>query len=738
MIAKKVIISHIKPPIKDGDKWFIQTNEEHSENVSNLSMCFAEKFFLPKIGKILGILHDVGKEQESFQKYIRKESGYENISEQIGEHKHAYVGGIISREIYGAPFDILITNPVISHHTHLHDTSEISAIVSKEKPKDVAIPIGIIPKDDILNELKCFSTAKHIDIKDFHHISRLLYSCLVDADYLDTEHFMNKRLSSLRAEHNSLKELYPLLEHFLRNLKTQSIKTPLNTIRECIQMRCRKRANDAVGFFSLTVPTGGGKTLSSLVWAMSHALHNGQERIIIAIPYTSIIAQTASVLKSIFGEDNVLEHHSNFNVDDIKDDKIKQKAKLAAENWDYPIIVTTNVQLFESMFASKPSECRKLHNICNSVIILDEVQTLPSDFLLPIVDSLKTYNKVFNCSVLFTTASQPILSGVIEGCNYTASFSGIENITEIIPYDYHLYKQLRRADIYVDNKIKSYDDVTNKIIQHKRVLCIVNTRRDAKEIFDRLPKDGITIHLSKMMCSSHIKSAIDDLKKLLQDNSIPIIRVVSTQLIESGVDIDFPVVFRQEAGVDSILQAAGRCNREGKLEKGKTYVFSLASEHPLPLGSISDGNNARLNMGNIDDWFSPETMNNYFINFYSRKSTFDKIDVRQFLYNQKMDIDLISKEFKLINDNGYTVIVNWGESSKIVKQLKEFGVTHELLRKLNQYTVSLHSNDFKILCDSGAIEEVTENIYFIRDREYYNNSIGLVAKNRWMDEILIK
>ena len=278
---------------------------------------------------------------------------------------------------------------------------------------------------------------------------------------------------------------------------------------------------------------------------------------------TSIIAQTAAILKNIFGEDNVLEHHSDFNIEDIKDDNFRQMTKLATENWDYPIIVTTNVQLFESMFDNRPSKCRKLHNICNSVIILDEVQTLPSEFLLPIVDSLKTYNKLFNTSILLTTASQPVLSGEIKGCNYTVRLEGIDKITEIIPLNFNLHKKLHRAEISVDNTISTYGDVANFMKQHTRVLCIVNTRNDAKKIFDLLPNEGITLHLSKMMCPAHIKQTITQLKDALKDNRKSIIRVVSTQLIEAGVDIDFPIVLRQEAGLDSVLQAAGRCNREG-------------------------------------------------------------------------------------------------------------------------------------------------------------------------------
>ena len=241
---------------------------------------------------------------------------------------------------------------------------------------------------------------------------------------------------------STLTDLLPKLEAHLRELQLYAPDIKVNHIRKKVQERCRKASSEEKGFYSLTVPTGGGKTLSSLLWAMKHAVNHGMNRIIIAIPYTSIIVQTAGLLKEIFGEEHVLEHHSNFNPDEIKNEEVREKAKLATENWDYPIIVTTNVQLFESMFSNKPSDCRKLHNIVNSVLILDEAQTLPTDFLQPIVDALKAYQKIFGVSVLFTTASQPVLSGLIEGTNPKANFQGIDHITEIIPNEFALHDKL--------------------------------------------------------------------------------------------------------------------------------------------------------------------------------------------------------------------------------------------------------------------------------------------------------
>ena len=494
-----------------------------------------------------------------------------------------------------------------------------------------------------------------------------------------------------------------------------------------------------VGFYSLTVPTGGGKTLSSLVWAIRHALHNGQKRIIIAIPYTSIIVQTASILRKIFGEDNVLEHHNNVDPELIKDETLRERMKLATENWDYPIIVTTNVQLFESMFSNKPSKCRKLHNISNSVIILDEVQTIPVDYLQPIVDSLKTYGKLFNLSVLFTTASQPVLSGLIEGCNPKASFSGIDKVTEIVPPELELHKKLRRVDLEFDNNGKSYDEVAGMLCRHKRVLCIVNTRKDAKELYERLPQEGITLHLSKMMCPDHIRETIEKIKDALKDDRNEIIRVISTQLIEAGVDIDFPVVFRQEAGLDSILQAAGRCNREGKKDKCTTYVFSLSKEHPLPKGDMQSANNARLSLSGNLDWFAPDTMDSYFHQLYCRRDTFDKKDIKHYLYNaSELSFATAAKEFKLIDDTGKSVIICWKDSMDLVRRLLQNGPSYLLMKNLSKYSVNVNKTDFDTLIKSGIVTEPMEGIYVAEHKEQYDEHIGLRTDyNHTIDTSLI-
>lgn len=733
-------ISHIKKNIATGEIESFQSNEEHARGVAGLAKRFAGEFGMGDWGYALGILHDKGKERNDFQNYIRIVNGIETGSRGAEEHNHAFVGGILADNRMGRGALNLLANQIISHHTGLHDYADAEKVLEERQ-----LPEEINQEDVVLNiprlqeELLAspFSESK-VDMKHFHHLSRMLFSSLIDADRLDTERFIDVESWKKRGCASAIADLLPKLEEYLRELQLHAPDTEVNRIRKKVQEQCRKTSSFGKGFYGLTVPTGGGKTLSSLLWAMKHVTTHSMNRIIIAIPYTSIIVQTAGLLKKIFGEENVLEHHSNFNPDEIKDKEVREKAKLATENWYYPIVVTTNVQLFESMFSNKPSDCRKLHNIVNSVLILDEVQTLPTDFLQPIVDSLKAYQEIFGVSVLFTTASQPVLSGLIEGCNPTATFHGIDNITEIIPQEYVLHDKLRRVTLEIDNAGKTYDEIATKVAIYNRVLCIVNTRKDAKELYDRLPDEGVKLHLSRMMCPAHVSETIQKIKTLLKDESQPIVRVIATQLVEAGVDIDFPVVFRQEAGLDSILQAAGRCNREGKHFTCTTFVFSLAADKRVPFGTMAAANNARLNLPAGSDWFAPSVMEKYFHQLYSRKNTFDDKDMKHYLYNPKeLCFETASKEFRLIDDDCMNIIVNWGNSMELVKKLKESGCTYSLMKQLAKYTVGVHRSDFDKLVSYGAIEEVLESIYVLADRGQYDKNTGLSLDNHWMEELLM-
>lgn len=726
----ETIISHVRQA-----DMAVQSNENHQQGVAEKAERYAAEFGMGEWGRVLGLLHDKGKEQHDFQTYIKKVSGLCSDLMVCNHPNHAYVGALIAQKYY-KPMLPFLAYPIMGHHTGLYDYDEYESVLTEKK----------VPTDVDASSLDIKLSAPKLKALpqpyECNHIIRMLFSCLVDADFLDTEQFMNEEQAKMRGGKKSLGELLPLLSSHLEKLKSAADDTLVNRIRNQVQQACIRMAGGEPGFYSLTVPTGGGKTLSSLVWAMRHALKHGKKRIVIAIPYTSIIVQTAQTLRKIFGAENVLEHHYNVSFEELADnkdetDELALQMRLATENWDYPIVVTTNVQLFESMYSYKPSHCRKLHNLCNSVLILDEVQTLPTDYLQPIVNALKTYQRQFGMSVLFSTASQPVLEGEHHGCNPQVVLKGIEKITEIIPKDYALHDKLRRVQLHFDERRSTYDDIASRLAQYDRVLCVVNTRKDAAEIYNRLPKDddAVTLHLSRMMCPIHVSETISKVKDALAEKRK--IRVVSTQLIEAGVDIDFPVVFRQETGLDSILQAAGRCNREGKLGISDTYVFML--DKPLPPGFMSRTNSARMDMMEmVDDKFSTEAMREYFRFLYSKVNTFDKAGMSHMLEVSKdMMFRTAGEAFHLIDDNTTSVSVNWRHGMDFVERLKKNGLSYHLMKQLSGYSVNIRQYDLQLLQQAGAIEEVLEGIYAISNPAFYDENVGLVVTNQWLEETYI-
>ena len=734
MMEKTTIISHIRTTDK-----LVQDNSEHSLGVATLAATFAKEFNMEDWGYYMGMLHDKGKEKHDFQTYIRLMNDLPTRTKSYQDKTHAYVGALLARKTFptGYPF---VAYALAGHHAGMPDYLKLEELLKKPMPEEISqnqLPQAPTPPT-FLRQMKP---------KDINHLFRMLYSCLVDADYLDTERFMNEEQSQQRGNSNSLSELLPLLEAHLHTISQQSEKTPVNKIRQDVQVACRNAANLPQGVYSLTVPTGGGKTLSSILWAMLHAIKNNKKRIILSIPYTSIITQTAAILKAIFGDENVLEYHSNIQENNPHEaDETSLSKKLAAENWDFPIIVTTNVQLLESMYASHPAACRKLHNVVNSVLLFDEVQTLPGERLQPIIDALQTYHQFFGVSILFTTASQPTLEGERPG--HHGNLQGFEHIHEIIPNSWKLHEKLKRVELHFRDDAMDYDAIAEQLLQHHRVLCIVNTRKDAGEIFTRMesPDEGaLHFHLSRMMCAEHLDSTLQQIKEtLIQDNKMPI-RVVSTQLVEAGVDFDFPVVYRQEAGLDSILQAAGRCNREGKLkELGQTEVFKINGRR-VPPGTLTFANQARLNMPVPDDWFSPKAMADYFTHFYHQIPTFDKKvtingaqwNMNEALYSIKqMMFDTANQIFRLIENDGKRVVVNYGNSPQLIEQLRAGIINKQLFRKLNRYAVNLHERDFLNLFKTGMIEKV-QGIYYLCDKHQYDERVGLMLDNHWIEETLI-
>ena len=732
-------VSHIRKS-DTGDEYVFQSNEEHCMDVAKLAEQFASEFGMGEWGYVLGVLHDKGKEKHQFQEYIRDVNGIPGHKHWTQKGKaHSYVGAILAKQLFPYVYPML-SYPIMGHHTELDDYGDFQKKMSRVIPNEVT-------PCDLNTQLSIPSSLRELSAFDYATVIRMLFSCLKDADNLCTEKFMNPDKHQLRGKHISIIEMLDKLERYLQKLQEKSVVSEVNRIRKRVQDICRQEAEGDKGFYGLTVPTGGGKTLSSILWALLHAKRNHQKRIIIAIPYTSIIVQTASILKEIFGEENVLEHHCNFNVEDATDDKEeREKIALATENWDYPIIVTTNVRLFESMFSNKRSDCRKLHNIANSVIILDEVQALPIGFLQPIISTLKLYRQTFGVSVLFTTASQPILCGQHVSWGLS-KLNGIDEKDwhEIIPADEKLYDKLRRVEIHVDKDVSTYDDIASRMLEHNRVLCIVNSRKDAQEIFKRLPKEELTIHLSRLMYPEHVSSSIERIKDALRTDC-PIIRVVSTQLVEAGVDIDFPVVFRQEAGLDSILQAAGRCNREGHREIGHTYVFKLPNQTRKGILAKAIGAYHQFQLDtNHYDWLSIEAMNTYFRYLYQSAKFDEKEIFKKCKYSRNeacltCDFESIHHDFKMIADDGVGIVVLTHDNEALIQEIKESGIIdYQSIKNLSKFTVNIRKKDFDQLLKEHCIKEIVDmsGVYYTPNEKQYDPDIGLLYNNIYLEETFI-
>lgn len=617
----------------------------------------------------------------------------------------------------------LMTNPIAGHHRGLYDLDELRPLLNGEIAEDINCEVSnkVVP----VLRLKLRST-------EIHHLSRMLFSCLVDADFLDTEKFMDNKSYLLRGNYNSISELRTKLETYLHSFITVQ-SSEINKLRSIVQLKCKNNSDLPSGIFELTVPTGGGKTIASIIWAINHALYRGKQRIIIVIPYTSIIVQTAHILRNIFGPENVLEHHSV-----ASEDKMNDRTRLAIENWDAPIVVTTNVQFFESIFSNKPSKCRKLHSIVNSVVILDEAQSLPKSFMQPISDAIQTYVKIFGTSFLLCTATQPVLAGKQKGCGI-AEYNGFasDSVKRIIGEDMKLHDKLRRVNLQFDDSPLTAEEIVERLSLDHQVLCIVNTRAIAAEIFGHLKKGSDNFHLSRMMCPIHLRHILDKIKSRLDSGSS--IRVIATQLIEAGVDIDFPVVYRQLAGLDSLLQAAGRCNREGRKPKAVTYVFQKKGY--TPHGSLKDSVYAMeelLRLHPQADWFDPETIREYYKVLYMRTPSFDSKNISQ-MYSVPWEVryEEIARCFKLIDDDGMPLIVNYADAAEKITRLKNDGPSRLLMRELGQYTVSVNRKQFAEMFNAGMIEEPFKGVYYVADAMLYDPDIGLKTNNEYLEQTFV-
>lgn len=726
-----------------GETFKLQRLEDHLANTALIAKKFSNEFGNENWGYLMGIWHDIGKYALEFQHYMAVNSGYKDGVHVGPKVDHSSAGAIHAVTNFGK-MGIPIAYAIAGHHAGLLNwypeagcSGDLESRLDKKELYDSVK--HLIDSEGLPPLNPPFGNGK-VAAEDFHLWIRMLYSCLVDADYLETESFMNEEASRARGQYANLEELQLIFKTYLDQMLAAATPSKVNSVRKKILENCISSGSLKPGFFSITVPPGGGKTLSSMAWALEHANTNSKRRIIFVIPYTTIITQTAEVYRRIFGAENVVEHHSN-----LAEDNLTPKAKLAIENWDAPIVVTTNVQFFESFYSNRPSSCRKLHNVANSIIIFDEAQMLPPEFLKPILSLLKSLTQNYGVSVLLSTATQPALEGVIGvGAN---AFRGIEaeSVREIAG-DVALWgEELKRVELELPVDINTptpYTHIAEELSMLKQVLCIVNTRNECKKLFKLLPEG--TIHLSRMMCTAHIMDKIALIKQKLNDNET--VRVVSTQLIEAGVDVDFPNVYRALAGLDSIAQSAGRNNREGKLERlGKTKVF--VGEMAPPPGLMRKGADATKEVAFLAKSSSllvPDKYKAYFDLLYAKYSKvgdFDKAKIKENLWDgaslMRFQFATAAANFKLIDDKGAkSIAVRYGKGTDLIEALKRNGPTPALFRKLQQYTVSVSEKDFNGFVHDGAIESI-HGVWVQSNALLYNLESGLNRQDDWCEEILI-
>jgi len=714
---------------------------EHLRTVGELAAQNARRFKSGDWAHLAGLWHDLGKYRPRFQRYIRQASGFEadaHIKGEAGKAPHSTAGAMLACDRFGAAGRVL-AYLIAGHHAGLYDwfgglDARLDSQDSRDELNEALAeqpPAEILEQGTFSPDLRAIPGGKD----GFALWIRMLFSCLVDADFLDTEAYMDADKSARRGDLPDVQKLLEQFDRFMADKITAADRTPVNLLRADILRQCREKAHETPGLFSLTVPTGGGKTLSSLAFALEHAKRYNKCRIIYVIPYTSIIEQTADIFRAIFGE-AVIEHHSNAEVDAEKENS---KSRLACENWDASIVVTTNVQFFESLFAAKTSRCRKLHNIVDSVVVLDEAQLLPPEFLQPILDMLNLLTQHYGVTVVLSTATQPALS-TREYFDAKNNMRGLENVREIMSDPDALYRALERVKVRLPadwNTSVSWDVLANEISQRDSVLTIVNRRKDARELWERMPEG--TLHLSALMCGEHRSQTIRQIKARLKDG-IPT-RVVSTQLVEAGVDVDFPVVYRALAGLDSIAQAAGRCNREGRLGQGEVVVF--VPPQPAPPGLLRKGEDACRSVlhAHTGKPLERALFASYFEKLYhacdlDAKGIGDllKVDGQTLAVNFRT----AAEKFKLIQDEDIAPVIvryrgldgNDGKVDELLNTLRKHGPERWLMRKLQRYTVTVHNREVVKLLSQGDVEEAIPGLYVQVSDWLYDKNLGLLLDGR--------
>ena len=719
------------------DKTNWQTVYDHLNETAKKASELGEDSGLSEYAYIAALLHDIGKYTNAFQRRLdgaraKVDHSTAGVQEVLRLFNKTNAQNTVAR---------LLAFCIAGHHGGLPDYGSVTDL---ETDGTLLARIKRNLKDKDFQQyaqeinLAQASLPPYLKVRPISgypgftlsFFTRMIYSALVDADFQDTETFMSQGARP-RGGYPDLKTLSALFNHFLNQFETPV--GAINQKRTAILKECLQKSAEKPGFFTLTVPTGGGKTFSSMAFALNHAVMHGMKRIIYVIPYTSIIEQNAAAFKKCLGEANVLEHHANFEwrptmpaseMEDPEDktDQVLEKLKLASENWDVPIVVTTNVQFFESLFANRSSRCRKLHNMARSVVIFDEAQMLPREYLKPCLYAVHELVKNYGVSAVFCTATQPAIQKFFP---QGASFQ------ELTSSPHELYTFFKRVQVVNAGKVAD-EVLVDQINDLPQVLCIVNTRKHASGIFAGVYGEG-RFHLSTLMCAAHRKATIQTIRERLKAG-LPC-RVISTQIMEAGIDVDFPVGYRALSGLDSIIQAAGRVNREGKQTSGTLFVFEPDSAFVKRTPAyIQQGAQVAKNiLRDYEDPVCGEAIQAYFELLYTLQDpkAFDAKDILGCFDKNTgqpdFDFKTAAEKFRLIENTTVPVLIPYNQQAReLLEKARMEDFSWMLSREMQGYTVNIYQQEFDALQAAGLIDQYHGTYCVLNDMDCYDDETGLV------------
>lgn len=697
-----------------------------------MAEAFCAKFGAGPVGHVLGLLHDLGKYNPDFQAYLQAcwAAQQQGKRPPVKSAPHAVYGAALAAQ--GTLPALAL--PLMGHHAGLGERarvfSHLRTFLSSPEYQSVlqqaqqACPALALP------------SVAPPSVTDPEMWLRMVFSALVDADYLDTEQHFDPGRSALRGSTVTVQDLWHALEADQGRLLEQAERDggSVNRVRAEVYAACLDAARERPGIYRLAVPTGGGKTRSGLAFALKHAVEHDLERVVVAVPYTSITTQTAHAYRQIFQDlppDAVLEHHSALDVNALEAD-VLNRAYLAAENWDAPLVVTTTVQLFESLFANRPGRCRKLHRLARSVIVLDEVQTLPTHLLQPTLDALNALVRDYGASIVLCTATQPALelSGRVNGF-------ALGSVRDIVPPETarEHFRRLRRVTYHTRSEPTTLAALAQELRQHPQVLVILNTRRDALALLEALD-DPEALHLSTLLCGAHRRDVLARVRAQLHEKCT--VRLIATQVVEAGVDLDFPVVYRAFGPLDRIVQAAGRCNREGHLPQGGNVHIVQLEEGRMPRGDYQTATElAQMFLLRPElDLHDPEVFQDYFRRVYGSINP-DRYKVNE--ARQDADYPLTQERYRVINEDTRHVVVPYGDApAALLARLRQRGyITRQDWRELSAYTVALRSYEISKYQAEGLLTSVLPDTELWEWTGLYCSQRGLRQAGRATEDFVV-